>query len=317
MRHVDDWARVSPEDMAGLYAQEAERWRAELDWDTAETWDTLERARREGRVPGFVVRHANGAIAGWTYYLLHGRELQIGTMTSSSPGTTSMLLEAVLASPAALVAHRVLFFAFTQAPEIGAALTARGFDVGRERYLTCRLTPDQPASRAVRIWHGDDLDAVASVLRAAYGGPDPCRAFAPGDTCEEWRAYVQQIALTGGCGRFLPALSQVAPGTADGLDGVALVTAVSPLTAHLAQLAVRPQAAGRGLGARLLATVRADAAAAGYTRLSLLVSEGNTRAQRLYARAGFTGTATFTAATRLVPGPGCTPRETSASLQRV
>lgn len=296
MRLVEDWALVPTAEMAALYRRESDRWRAELDWDTADTWAALERARRNGRVPGFVVRQPGGAVAGWTYYLLQGSELQIGALVASSAATAATLLDRVLGSPAATVASRALFFAYTPAPDVTRLLEARGFAVGAEHYLMRPLDAAGADAASLRVWRDTDLDAVAGVLGAAYGA-DPKRAFVPSGAPAEWRLYVQQLTLTTGCGRFLPAVSMVSP-AADGLDGVALVTCVSETTAHLAQLAVHPGAGGGGLGSRLLEAVMAGATRSGYRRLSLLVNDRNTRAARLYARAGFVTSATFVSATR-------------------
>ncbi len=297
MRRLDDWALVPAEEMAALYRREAARWHDELHWESADTWDALERARRSGRVPGLVARLDSGAIGGWIYYYLHGAELQIGALTAASPGTAAALLDAVLASPAALVATRILFFAFTDAPAVAELLTARGFALNRQHYLIRPLTA-APADAALRPWHDADLHAVAAVLAAAYDGPDPRRAFVPSGTAADWHDYVRQLTTTTGCGRFQPALCRMAARDVGPYDGVALVTAVSESSAHLAQLAVHPGAGGTGLGRRLLASVAAAAAAAGYARLTLLVSEDNTRARRLYDAAGFTERGVFMAATR-------------------
>ena len=275
-----------------------------LDWDTTETLDALERARWNGRVPGFVVRQASGAVAGWTYYVLQGSELQIGALGASSPGTTASLLDAVLASAAARVASRTLFFAHTDAPGIADALAGRGFAVTAEHYLsrtldrshTFDLRPREIA--ALPTWHDDDLAAAAELLQDAYGGPDATRAFAPGNALADWHGYVQQLTRATGCGRFLPALSPVLRSGDGRLEGAALVTAVSGTSAHLAQLAVRAGRGGAGLGARLLAAALAGAQRAGYARLSLLVNDANARARRLYAGAGFEARGAFVSATR-------------------
>ena len=103
---LDDWSLVPAGEMTTLYRAEQARLRADLDWDTSDTCDALERARRNGRVPGFVARDADGAVSGWTYYLLHGSELQIGALVASSPATAAALLDGVLAAPAATVAAR-------------------------------------------------------------------------------------------------------------------------------------------------------------------------------------------------------------------
>ncbi len=311
---LEDWARVPAEEMADLYRSDAARWHAQLDWDTTDTWDALERARRHGLVPGVVARLSDGAIGGWTYYLLHGRELQIGALTAATPALAATLLDAVLASPAATVAARALVFAFTAAPDVAALLAARGFDVRAQHYLAGPLARvsalDQEMGRrlgwkrvgavaaTVRPWHGDDLDHVAGLLAAAYGGPDPHRAFVPSGLVADWRLYAEQLTVATGCGRFQPALSRLAWTASGALAAAALVTAVSGTSAHLAQLAVTPAAAGTGLGTRLLAAVGAAAGEAGFARLSLLVSEDNVRARRLYERAGLAPAGAFVSATR-------------------
>lgn len=300
MRRLDDWALVPAAEMADLYRRAAARWRTDLDWDTTDTWAALEQARGDGRVPGFVARHSTGAVAGWTYYLLQGSELQIGALDATSPGIAAALLDAVLASPAALVAARTLFFAYTAAPAIAAVLTARGFDLNTQHYLARPLAPAAPAG-TFRPWCADDLEPAATVLAAAYGGPDSRRAFVPTGALSDWARYVQLLTTTSGCGRFAPTLSRLAAARSEALDGLALITAVSPTSAHLAQLAVHPDAAGTGLGGRLLADVTVAAAAAGYAQLSLLVGEDNRRARRIYEAAGFTRHGTFVAATRARP----------------
>ena len=304
MRRLEDWARVPAAEMAHLYRVEHERWRRDLDWDTSETLEALERARLNGRVPGFVARQTSGGAAGWTYYVLQGSELQIGALVASSPGTTASLLDAVLGSAAATVASRTLFFAHSDAPGIADALARRGFAVTAEHYLsrpldlahTLDLGPR--AIAALPTWHDDDVAAAAQLFQDAYGGPDATRAFAPGNSLADWHGYVQQLTGATGCGRFLPALSPVLRSGDGRLDGAALVTAVSNTSAHLAQLAVRASRSGEGLGAQLLAAALAGAQRAGYARLSLLVNDANVRARHLYAGGGFEARGTFVSATR-------------------
>lgn len=300
MRRPEDWALVPPAAMTALYEREQQRWQHALDWDTTATWLGLERARRNGRVPGFVVRDGDGAIRGWTFYLLHGSELQIGALTAASPADTSALLDAVLGAPAALVASRTLFHAYSAAPGLSEALQARGFALDPQRYLTCTLEPASAGSLdgPARRWQAGDAERAAATLAAAYGGRDPRRTFVPSGELADWRRYVQDLTTGDGCGRFQPALSRLAPDASGTLAGVALVTAVSPGCAHLAQLAVAPAAAGTGLGRRLLRDVMAAAGAAGYRRLSLLVNDDNARARRLYEAAGFSLAGQFAGATR-------------------
>ncbi len=249
-------------------------------------------------MPGYIARQASGAVAGWIYYVLQGSELQIGALVASSPGTTAVLLDAVLGSAAATVASRTLFFAYTDAPGVAEALASRGFTVSAEHFLSRSLAHAPASAPTLSCWQEDDIAATAGLLQQAYGGADATRAFAPGDALADWHDYVRQLTGATGCGRFLPALSAVVRAGNGQLDGVAIVTEVSGTSAHLAQLAVRASQAGAGQGGRLLAAALARARAAGYLRISLLVNAANARARRLYERTGFEARATFVSAAR-------------------
>ena len=296
MRRVENWTRVPSVEMAECFEREAARWRAHLDWDTTATWNALDGARRSGTVPGFVTRDERGAVVGWTYYVLHGGDLQIGALVAPSPAVGAALLDAVLASPEAVLADRSLFFAYTETPGMMEVLAQRGFHVGMAHYVVRELAAPASVKATLPSWRDEALGEVAEVLRAAYG-VDCRRAFVPSGALDDWRQYVQQLTLTTGCGQFLPELSPLAPAAGGGLDGAAIVTRVSATTAHLAQLAVRSEAGGRGLGRRLLAAVMDGVAARGFTRISLLVSDTNARGRRLYAAHGFEPRATFVTAT--------------------
>lgn len=301
MPRVEDWTRLPSVEMAECFRREAARWRGQLDWDTTGTWNILDGGRRNGRVPGLVSRDQSGAVAGWTYYLLHGGELQIGALVAASQETAAALLDAVLSSPSASLARRTLFFAYTEAPGMMEVLAQRGFHVGLAQYLVRDLAVSASVTEALPTWCDEALGDVAEVLRVAYG-VDSRRAFAPSGALADWRHYVQQLTLATGCGQFLPELSPLASAAGGGLDGAAIVTRVSATTAHLAQLAVRPQAGGTGLGRRLLAAVMDGVASHGFRRLSLLVSDTNIRARRLYAHQGFELRGAFVTATLVHSG---------------
>jgi ribosomal protein S18 acetylase RimI-like enzyme len=65
---------------------------------------------------------------------------------------------------------------------------------------------------------------------------------------------------------------------------------VVPGVCHLQMIFVLPDAAGAGIGSRLLRFVLADAAARGMRKVQLWVREDNERARSLYERHGFAPT---------------------------
>ncbi|TAK56048.1 MAG: GNAT family N-acetyltransferase [Gammaproteobacteria bacterium] len=69
--------------------------------------------------------------------------------------------------------------------------------------------------------------------------------------------------------------------------GIAPLAGAAPTVCELRKMYFLPEARGRGLGARMLATCLAAARDLGFTRCYLETLTGMDHAQRLYARAGF------------------------------
>lgn len=297
---TQSWALAAPLELAPAFTADADRWRRELGWDTHELWAAIERARVDGRLDGVVYRDDDGAIGGWTYFVARGGEVHCGALESADPVVTGALADALLASPAARRAERVLLFVYSAAPALDTVLRQRAFDVVPYDYRVSPLVAGR-ATAPGRPWDLRDLDATAVTLQAAYSGADPRRPFAPHGTLAEWRQYAADLVMSQGCGRFRPSLSIAVPGEGGRLDAVALVTDLGHGTAHLAQIAVTPSRRSVGLGGAMLDAITGQCAAAGFARLSLLVERGNRRATALYDRAGFALRASFLCAVR--PGP--------------
>jgi ribosomal protein S18 acetylase RimI-like enzyme len=227
---------------------------------------------------------------------------------------TTALLDALAASAEARAARRWIWFGYFEAPGLAEAIGARGGTVARYRYMRCPLGGTEQARQhgpllpRARAWRAADARQLAALLASAYFEDDQARPFAPTGRTEEWHEYVVQLLATGGCGIFDPRLSLVAGPDAGALDAAALVTLLSPRTAHLAQLVVRRDAQANGLGAELLAGALALSSARGCTELTLLVHEQNAAALRLYERAGFTSRAAFLSAVQ----PADQPRTSSS-----
>lgn len=295
---VGDWREADAGLLRGCYEAERRSWRTDLAWDTAWTWDTIERARTTWGLPGFVATD-NGRIDGWTFYMRDGDAVHVGGLVAVTPSATVMLLDAIV--EAALPgAAQIACFMRDRADGLAGALGARGFDVERFLYLSRPLSPADAAQRepsrddGAAPWQPQDADAVAELLSAAYS-PEAARHFAAGGSRDAWRRYVRGIVEQPGCGTLDRGVTRLVR-DASSVRAVALVTSIAPDTAHLAQLAVHPAERGRGLGARLVRGAAARAAHAGKTALSLLVGERNDDARRLYASLGFVERGTFVSA---------------------
>ena len=300
---VEDWFKTPAAVMAALYEGEVDRWSRSLEWDTAANWTEVERGRRLRTVRGWLARDRAGHVQGWTFYLQQGTSLSIGGFVSSSDTCTNLLLDATLNDPAVTGVDTVTFFAFADVNGLASALKRRGMTVGRYWYLG-RTIPLQGAAdwpRTARSWRLDDVDATASLLERAYGRSDGSRPFAPRGTSREWLQYVSRLAQSHGCGTLLADASLCVPAGPGRLAAVALVSEISPGTAHLVQLVVDPGVQRRGHGAALLSGCCRAASRVGCRRMTLLVDGRNTVARGIYDGAGFEVMGSFVTGGALQP----------------
>lgn len=132
-----------------------------------------------------------------------------------------------------------------------------------------RLTPDDwQVFRDIRLASlRESPQAFSSTLQAALERDEA-----------SWRNGLAQRT------QFVAMAGEDAVGTAGG------VVEPSGQSGELISMWVAPEWRGKGVAARLIEEVSAWAATAGFTELRLWVVEGNVRAERTYARAGFAPT---------------------------
>lgn len=297
---MEDWRDADPGLVQTLYARERERWRRDLWWETEASWAIVEEGRRLGHVPGWILRDSAGTVLGWTFYVMHERELQIGGLTADRAVDLRQLLDRVLASPEASLATSMSGFIFPAVPSLVSALSRRRFAVRQSLYLSKPLPAAEPTGAAVqtafrlRPFVDRDMLGAVRLLAAAYDGEPGAQCFAPRGRLEEWVRYVRQLIETPACGTFQRSASLVAEDPATlRLAGLVLCTQLSAETAHVAQLVVGQHARRQRLGEALLVRASAESSLTGATRLTLMVDEGNARARSLYARHQFTQVSAF------------------------
>ncbi|MER5179052.1 GNAT family N-acetyltransferase [Streptomyces sp. NPDC002896] len=142
----------------------------------------------------------------------------------------------------------------------------------------------------VRAMDLDDIDAVSAVRvsswRAAYAGIVP-QSFLDAMSVEEDAAQRRQWFMA--AGNRVENFVATEDGTVTGWAAIG-PRAGEPggdAASELYALYVRPDRIGTGTGRRLMGVVRQRAAELGFRRLELWVLADNVRAQRFYARAGF------------------------------
>ena len=289
-----DWRRLPASAVAPLYDRESIRWRAALAWDTAPSWEVVESARTTWGLPGLACVDRSRRIRGWTFFVVREDHVSVGLVSAESARVTELLARGILRR----AGHATRLEGFVRADAPGLAETLDRLGVAYTRYayqarVTASTGPGDASVPAggsalepfqVSAWNVDAADETAGLLRACYGTAG--RTFARDNSPGSWRDYVRELAEHPGCGLLSPALSRQV--RADGrLRAVTLVTSLAPDTAHIAQLAVDPALRRCGLARYLVADALRAARAAGYARLSLLVSEENTAALDLYRRFGF------------------------------
>lgn len=119
----------------------------------------------------------------------------------------------------------------------------------------------------------EDLDEVRTLVRAAYEVYLPRMDRPPGPVTDDYAAH--QAAGT------LQVLEE------DGRLVGLLVLLDTDDALLLDNVAVAPEAQGRGHGARLIAAAEATARARGYRRIVLYTNEAMTENRALYARTGW------------------------------
>jgi ribosomal protein S18 acetylase RimI-like enzyme len=294
-----DWRGVEAAVVGECYERERLHWQDALGWDTAWTWATVEQARLAGTLPGVLALNRFDRVEGWAFHMTENGTLHIGGLVADDADTTAALVDVLLRDGTAAAVSAEACFILDRAQDLEPTLAARGFDVERFHYLSLALGSapeiglERPSPPGIDRWRTGDAAAAALLLEASYT-PAGRVHFAP---TGDWTRYVSGLVHQSGCGTFAAGLSRVIRGDGD-LDAVVMASVLSPATAHIAQVAVRPAKRGRGVASALVREVAHTAAQDGKQHLTLLVGDRNQTARRLYAAMGFQPRATFVAARR-------------------
>jgi ribosomal protein S18 acetylase RimI-like enzyme len=159
-----------------------------------------------------------------------------------------------------------------------------------------RATPDDTAALAELVQFATEGLALALWTQLAGAGGDPWqigrKRVSGGAGAMSYRnAVIGESAGKPACGLIGYPLGDEPDHTADTLPAVLVplheLMNMAPNTWYVHALAAYPEHRGRGLGTALLAQADRLAAGAGRHALSLIVSDTNTGARRLYERTGY------------------------------
>lgn len=298
----EDWRNARPSDLTPCYAEEVRRWHEDLEWDFASSAAIVEQGRRGGRVGGYLVRGEDGTVRGWTYFVVHQRTLQIGTLVAQTVEQLRGLLDCVLRAPEAESVQDIACFVYPYSAGLVSALERRRFALLDFCYLAAdgtALAERHPQTDPlIRPWRAVPGPSAVRLLARGYAGQPVARWFAPHGRLDEWAHYVGQLMHTPSCGTFLPEASFACVSESGQLAGLVLTTQLSGTMAHIAQLVVDPDQRGQGIGTRLVAAAARAARGIGCQACSLLVADDNGPAKALYEGLGFQERGRFVSARR-------------------
>jgi ribosomal protein S18 acetylase RimI-like enzyme len=308
---LHDWCDAPSELLAPVYECERQRWIRTLQWDPAPAWHEVERARTTWGLPGLLAIDESGRVRGLAFYVIEDDRIDLAGITSDDVSATDALLDGVIAAARETEAQWIRTLTFDGAASLRSGLRVRGFQVQPHLYLSRSLdahTDDAPgsnrkASRALAFdtWRETDVEPVARLLRRAY---DPAEAalFAPNGEPAEWVRYVKNLVSHTACGALNRDVTQLLR-EGNEIRALALMTDISPGTAHLVQLAVDPTLRGGKVGRALVDAACASLVERDIQALTLIVAAENKSARALYDAAGFRPDAIFLAATLQLSAP--------------
>ena len=293
-----------------VLAAQGREWRERLGWDLAEITEFIAAAHAARTLRGAAVL-VGGRPIGYGFFTLEVDRCLIGDVyvdaAQRTPETSAALVSGVLrqvqrSRTRKRVESQSIMF---DAAGAGEAFAEQGFARHERSYLAAPLAGEIGAFAAehsrirVRPWRDEDFGPAAETIYRAYQGTVDARMNCQYRTSEGCADLLDALTDSPWCGRFEPDLTQVAVDRETGRScGVAVVSAISPETAHLGQVSVLPAYQGSGVGRTMILAALAAARRAGFAEATLAVTRENRAAARLYARLGFEPRVDFPVFTR-------------------
>lgn len=301
MKHIVDLQTVLPAELEGLWQREGQRWRERLFWDVSDRVATLRRVLARRGVQGVALRIGTRTV-GYAYYVISGRLGVLAGLDIAPEGAAADAGETLV--QAAIHALRQHDIARIESPFISfdsawlpPLFEAEGFRTYWREFLRINLGERPEPSGAsppmhLEPWQSPHLPAAAEIMCAAYDGEVDTDMSLLYRTVEGCRWVLEQILHQRNSGVPVDQASAFVHHRGQGV-GFIVITEIAHQQGHLAQVAVHPAYQGQGVGQRLLHYSLSQLAALDFDTLSLIVSQGNARAFRLYQRMGFRSVLAF------------------------
>lgn len=300
-----DLRHFAAKQLRPLLEEEARVWQQQLRWDYRSSIELLLQYLDSRILPGFVALD-RGRVCGYAFCVHEGHKAVIGdafATGSEAPRTTRLLLmhllEMLRHSPdVARIESQVLLH---DSATISPVFLEAGFKAYPRLFMECNLAPTETSPEwgrggaalmndlALMPWMAVDYEASAELVHAAYAGHLDSQINDQYRTLHGSLRFLHNIVRFPGCGVFQPEQSWVLRERGSGaLVAIILCSRIASDVAHITQLCVARAYRGHGLGRMLLNHAASRLSAAGYSAITLTVTEGNFPAVKLYTDMGFT-----------------------------
>ena len=303
---IVDLARVDPADLGRLWQREASLWRERLYWEVPGNPSALWRALKSGSVQGRAVR-VDAILAGYAYsHVINGQRGVISAFVVvpqwGHTGVGDTLLHAMVRELRRFGLRRIECPSVSfDAPWLADIFARQGFCTYGREFLRADLqgpgeSDATPAAIELKPWperrRGNELSEAAAVMQAAYHGGIDAEISELYRTPGGCRMVLQNLMSQHLGGRFVADASFLARHEGD-LIGFTVITEIAPQQGHLAQIVVLPEYQGQGVGQTLLRRSQSRLSELKFRTLSLIVSQANPPALKLYQAMGFQSVLTF------------------------
>lgn len=288
--------RFTSRQLAVVQGAEARRYRQLLDWDFSAATQIIAGAIDQGLLRGHVLVLGHEPV-GYCFLVYDNDRAVLGSfflLEEVPRGSGEALLRAVLSEALADGGARRVEVQLPAADTLLLEGVLAGF--GFRSWYRVYMKYDLPFSDAVQLpadqaflsWTVDEVSESAELLEAAYLGQIDSHLHHHYASLEGCALFLQDLVRQPGCGVFDARISVACiQMPARRMSGFLVGTRIADGIAHLPQVAVRPESAGRGIGRALMLEYLRRATVSGYTAATLNVTEANTRALELYRHLGF------------------------------
>lgn len=304
---VLDLRHFSARQLRPLLEGEARVWEQRLRWDYRSSTELLLQYLDSRILPGFVALD-RGKICGYAFCVYEGHKAVVGDAyaVAADPDHALQITQILLHRLIELLDHspniervesQLLLY---DSGSIDEGFLHAGFTRHARLFMECNLSRGAlnaataargrtlPPGIELLPWSANYYQAAAELIHASYAGHIDAEINDQYCSLHGSLRFLHNIVRFPGCGVFDAAQSWLLVEHSTGhLAGMLLCSRVAPEVAHITQLCVAPHGRGQGLGRVLLDHAMAQLLLAGFSAITLTVTEANRQAVELYASSGF------------------------------